>query len=679
MLKARARLAAEIVRRTLLVGLSLFLLETLATAALVLGGLAGSQLTWTTWSWSLVTAITIALAAAAVPATIRLCFEAGSRHQVLFNLAVFVLMLAYAIGSNPLHAATVPLVSRVLITLGGLCLVVEVLWLVRTAVAGDLVHAAVVMYFAGAFVFLSLFPLARYHLATHVDHRVALEPVGAVAGAGLAQTGLILTWMFMDRARRLGSFRRSAAVVIGLLLISYMIVVVRAVEISRTVRGSYASASDRPYRGPRDDVILLVVDTLRADRLGPYDHLSATPFINAFATMGITYLDHVAAASWTSPSVASIFTGRSPSAHGVHLVHWSRDNVEFRPDGLKMDVPTLAELLREQGYMTAFVGTSPLLAASFGFDRGFDYFANLLSPGPCTTPRLFWDRPVPKPYDAEQIVNRLIRVLDARRDRPLALVGHFLDAHSPYDPPAAYRPSTDGHGLPSDAYDGEVAYLDAQFGRLWNHLRETGRLDHTVVVFTADHGEAFALRTTQAPKTEDPPAGDEAYYTRMEHGHTMFQELLHVPFIIFGPRLAPRTEYHTTRTVDVLPTIIALLGLRMRVNVEGRDVLRPLTSDEPALSESVVFGLDKRSWREGRYKLVYRAGYPEGEQFELYDLTNDPAELEDLAARRWPLVLEMSRRMDSYLARVSSAGREHSPVSVDPETLDRLRSLGYVR
>jgi arylsulfatase A-like enzyme len=348
---------------------------------------------------------------------------------------------------------------------------------------------------------------------------------------------------------------------------------------------------------------------------------------------------------------------------------------EFDIDPLRGDIPTLGTILSDHGYATAWISSNPLLAPRFGLSRGFGYYANLLNLGqPYTTLRMALDKPSAKPFDAAAIVDRVIDILATPHTRPLALVAHFMDPHRPYAPPQRWRRAPGPESEDMTDYDGEVSYVDEQFGRLWTHLKRTGIASRTVVVFTADHGEAFTVRPNAAVGLLPPPTTDEDVYRKTEHGHTMYQELLHVPLLLYGPHITPRTESHVTRSVDVLPTLLEALGLPVSSSVEGRSVLRSMTDDVPALSEAVLFGLEKKSWREGRFKLIYRTGYPADERFELYDLQADPGETVNLASVQPDRAMDMFLRLTAYRTRVASLSWPRAKVRAS----DQLRSLGYV-
>ena len=444
-------------------------------------------------------------------------------------------------------------------------------------------------------------------------------------------------------------------------------------------------SADQPRDTQRKDLVLIVVDSLRADRLGAYGYPDArTQNIDRIAARATLYANHMSAAPWTYPSMGSLLTGHSPSVHGAQRLSWPPDPSDQPgiPElgAFRTDLPTLATILRGHGYETAFIGSNWLLSRESGFDRGFDHYSDPLSTDFYVTLLLSraethrWNRSIP----AREMTTRFIEYLGRQRTRPVALVAHYMDPHVPYDPPPRFVTASDDaqDESPSRMYDGEIAYVDDELGRLLRFLEESGRMPSTILGITSDHGEALPGVDSRNALNVVPLA-DRYTQTQLDHGHHLHQELLHVPFLLYSPELEPRIHTGVTRTIDVLPTLLDALGLSNPHASEGRSVLREAREALPALSESVLYGLEKKSWRRDAFKLIYRSGYPAESQFELYDLASDPGETRNLARSDAERAARLAGEMFEYLDRLPKV--EHRRLAPTRETIERLRSLGYVK
>jgi arylsulfatase A-like enzyme/Tfp pilus assembly protein PilF len=396
-------------------------------------------------------------------------------------------------------------------------------------------------------------------------------------------------------------------------------------------------------RGPRPTSVLLVtIDTLRADRVGAYGHEgAATPHLDGLARRGTRFENAVAAVPLTGPSHATIFTGRYPPVHGV------RDNVFFPFDDRH---PTLATLLKDRGYRTAaFVAAYPV-SSSFGFARGFDHYDEDYH----DTPKggEVAERP------ANEVVDAALAWLSEADDEPFLMWVHFYDPHTPYVPPPPYD---DRFG--DEPYDGEIAFADAQLGRLLDGLDEQGRSEDTVVVALSDHGESLGEH-------------DEA-----SHAILIYQATLRIPFIMAGPGVpAGKTVRPWVGTTDVLPTLLGLLGVEPSDELPGQD-LRPLITGspfhpEPLYAESLFGRLHchwavLRAWIQDDWKLIDGAG------IELYDLAADPHERDNRAEAEPERVERMRAGLRAALERMAPYGDRARAVALTPEQEEQLRALGY--
>ena len=412
--------------------------------------------------------------------------------------------------------------------------------------------------------------------------------------------------------------------------------------------GTAACRPEGPARGsgPRPNVLLVTIDTLRADHLGCYGHAAAlTPTIDGLAARGVRFATAVAHVPLTGPSHASLLTGRTPLGHGF------RDNGGYAiPAGVK----TAAEDFRQAGYRTAaFVSGFPL-DRRFGFDRGFDTYDDHLPRGndPRRTP--YVERLADATTDAAL---RWLAGPAPPSGTPFFLWVHYYDPHAPYEPPA-----TLAGRFRTAPYDGEIAFVDVQLARLLRALDEgePGRLGRTLVLVTADHGEAL---------------GEHGEDT---HGLFVYDATLRVPWIMAGPAVAAgRVSATVARGIDLLPTLLDYAGIAPRAELEGRS-LRPAAegrgmSDAAAYAESLYAERELgwaplHAWRTARFKLI------DAPRPELYDLEADAAEKTNRVAQEAGLAGELRRTLAAAVSRpVPSAA-----VAVDGETAERLAALGYV-
>jgi arylsulfatase A-like enzyme/Tfp pilus assembly protein PilF len=398
------------------------------------------------------------------------------------------------------------------------------------------------------------------------------------------------------------------------------------------------------------NLLLITIDTLRADRVGAYGATSgATPALDALAARGVRFDQAQTAVPLTGPSHATILTGQYPPAHGV------RGNVVFT---LGTKYPTLAMQLKREGYVTgAFVGAYPV-AAAFGFGQGFDTFNedfHETTPGEPGAERR-----------ANEVADAALRWLESsstkptlfERGRPFFAWLHFYDPHAPYAPPAPYRDRFGGR-----PYDGEIAFTDAQVGRVLDWLRTSGHDADTVVMLMADHGEGL---------------GD--HHERM-HAVLVYQSTMRVPLIASGPGL-PSGVVVPARvgTIDVAPTILGLLGFDADPSMPGRD-LRPLATGKSiaaaALYGESLFGRLNCHWATLRSSVKDNWKLILGVEPELYDLARDPGETNDLARTDPARVQSMSIELQQALQKMAPKGDRAQPNAATPEQERQLRSLGY--
>jgi choline-sulfatase len=398
-----------------------------------------------------------------------------------------------------------------------------------------------------------------------------------------------------------------------------------------------------PFRSPHPNLLLVTIDTLRADHVGAYGYgLASTPVLDALARRGARFEHAESAVPLTGPSHSTILTGLYPPGHGV------RDNVNFV---LEPGHPTLATRLKRLGYRTAaFVGAYPV-AASLGFAQGFDDFEEGFHVSP--VPGQGAERP------GNEVADSAIAWLaKVDRARPFFLWMHLYDPHAPYKPPPPYS-----ERFRERPYDGEIAFADAQIGRVLQALGSGGRDKSTLVIAVADHGESL---------------GEHGEAT---HAVLIYEATLRIPFIVAGPGVpGGRVVHERVATVDIVPTALGLLGLPPPPGLPGRDLRPALAGErlhgEPVYSESLFGRLNcrwssLRSWTEGDWKLI------NGAEPELYDLGRDPDETQDRAAQERGRVERMRQALGAALARMAPGGDNAHAVALSPEQQERLRSLGY--
>ncbi|MEW6381114.1 MAG: sulfatase-like hydrolase/transferase [bacterium] len=420
---------------------------------------------------------------------------------------------------------------------------------------------------------------------------------------------------------------------------------------------------------PPHNLVLITIDTLRADHLGCYGYRkSRTPAIDALARQGILFRQAFSPVPLTLPSHASILTGLYPPVHGI------RDNGYFiLDDGYQ----TLAEILKEKGYATAAIVASFVLNSRFGLDQGFDFYEDDIAPDPNRNDSFRYER------RGDEVLKLARDWLAQHKDRKFFLWLHLYDPHDPYDPPEPHKSI-----YASEPYDGEIAYTDACLGQLLDTLDKLKLRDNTLLILTADHGEG---------------CGEHGEKT---HGVFIYDSTLHVPLIISSPRfkrfedgimlkiagqppLYPNSPDFLVRTIDILPTTLALLGLAEPGKSYGQGInLVPWLADRRKPSPdlrlyaeslytklnfdwSSLKGVRTRDWK-----------YIQAPTPELYQTVSDPAETENLLLREperaqgWEKELQEMEK--GFAAAGSAKGAARPKVVNDQEIRKRLQSLGYL-
>ena len=428
---------------------------------------------------------------------------------------------------------------------------------------------------------------------------------------------------------------------------------------------------------PRPDVVVLLLDTLRPDRLGVYGHEKETaPWLAGLAARGTTFLQAHSTSCWTAPSTASLFTGLHPSEHGIQVGFFVNDirNRELLKLGKRAVTlnrfreasRTLPERMQALGYRTFGLAANPNIGSEIGFDRGFDRFERKFD---------FDDRIDPPAEVLEEAV--LAWEAELVTDEPTFLYLHFNDVHDPMEQRAPwYEASEDPEGEDLARYDSEISYLDAALARLSERL---GWDEETLLIVLSDHGEEFFE------------------HGRRGHGTSLYREQNRIVLMMAGPGLAAgrRVDVNVS-LMDVLPTVLDLLGEGTSESFTGRSLV-PLVSPErgpeaaadPFAERSVVahwmnpapvpeavpevpdtsqyWALMHENWR-----LI------EGDDgFMLFDDVGYPGNTRDLAAERPELVRELAGRLEAFRDGLAASASETVEIELDAAQVEALGKLGY--
>ena len=398
------------------------------------------------------------------------------------------------------------------------------------------------------------------------------------------------------------------------------------------------------------NVLVVTLDTTRADHLGCYGYAkAATPVLDRLAAGGVRFAEAVTVAPETLPAHATLFTGLLPPRTGVRV------NAENRLESRHV---TLAEVARARGYETAAFVSAFVLDARFGLDQGFDLYDDRVeaAEGAAFASGI-------NERTADRTTEAALAWLHKRdRGRPFLAWVHYFDAHFPYDPPEAFA-----RRFPGSPYDGEIAFVDSQLGRLLQGVDELGLRDRTLIVVVGDHGEGL---------------GDHGERT---HGVLLYRSATRVPLILSNPRLLPRPEVVDATVVsiaDIAPTLVDLLGIEEPPARDGLSLIA--TKPDPRRSvylESIVPYVDF-GWAPLFGLRSLRASYVVAPRPECYDLRSDPGELRDRLdpkAGKRGACADQARLLDRMLARLppyEPAVAAARPL--DAETRERLQALGYL-
>jgi arylsulfatase A-like enzyme len=406
------------------------------------------------------------------------------------------------------------------------------------------------------------------------------------------------------------------------------------------------------HNKPRPNILIITVDTLRADRVGCYGYAGGlTPNVDALAKDAIVFERAVAQVPLTLPSHTAIFTGTYPFHNGIQ---------DFTAQPLGERFRTLAESLKEHGYATGGVVSSFVLDRSWGLARGFESYDDAFAGQEFLQKNISLVE-----RRAEDSVNHAVNWLESHHNQPFFLWLHLYDPHSPYNPPEPFRTR-----YAKQLYDGEIAYADSQLGRLFSWLRESpnGLYDNTLIVFLSDHGESLGE------------------HGEKEHGFFVYDSTVRVPLLLKPPKdtgLAVQRVADAVETIQVGPTVLDLAGVEDPIQKQFQAASlvpllngKPHAPQRPAYSET-FYPLNSFGWSPLRSVQTARYQYIEAPRQELYDHQTDLAENNNLAAKDPSVATSLRSQLNQLLANYPALAAS-SGTSASPEVLEKLRSLGYV-
>jgi len=437
-----------------------------------------------------------------------------------------------------------------------------------------------------------------------------------------------------------------------------LLLFVLAAGAARTSGQNTARAAAPNRAKPAWNVVLITIDTLRADHLGCYGYTKIkTPNIDELAADGTRFERAFAVVPVTLPSHTTMLTGTYPMLSGMH---------DFSLNKLSASQPTLASVLKQAGYATGAVVAAAVLDSRFGLNQGFDFYYDHFDFSRLDEANLDeMERP------GNEVADVTLDWLGKNWQKKFFLWMHLYDPHFPYKPPEPYRTEYAGR-----LYDGEIAFADAQVGRLVRFLKEKGVYRNTVIVLAGDHGEGL---------------GEHGEKT---HGFFIYNSTMHVPLIVRlpGPR-APdakaRTVSNLVSLVDLMPTVLGAVGVDVPAQVQGSNLLagadrsvRSTRGVETAAKDRSVYGETflpriHFNWSELRGAENAKYHFIDAPRPELYDVATDPGEAHNLLGEKKAVGEEMRAKLVAMI-REYSAGKELAEkTGLDPALMERLKALGY--
>jgi arylsulfatase A-like enzyme len=442
--------------------------------------------------------------------------------------------------------------------------------------------------------------------------------------------------------------------------------------------------SRRRYNQTKPNVIILLIDTLRKDHMSLYGyHRTTTPYLDKFAQDAQVFQNAITSCSWTSPAVASLFTGLYPSTHGC--VSFSSEGKEKIVDILDDRLVTFAEILKKNGYLTGAFVASPWICKRLQFDAGFDVFDPIA--------QKFKPR-------AHEVNRKALEWISQNRDNPFFVYLHYMDVHGPYRPPEPYDRFFSSDNVRSmsseeterlnylsdgrekdkndlnfyiDRYDGEIRYCDHHIEKLIDRLNDYGLLENSIVVITADHGEAFF---------------DHGF---CDHGWSLYNEEIDIPLIIKFPetKIPSHIDRSKVELVDIYSSILPHINCKLPYKTDGKNLFkrsgykqgdsRAVFSEEPS---NKMLGPPKIAMMFDEFKAIYMVN--KRKVTELYDLKKDYPENNNLVNIFKETNQEFEQKIMSWQKERQKQRKKLKlgALSVsfqDAYEIERLESLGYIR
>ena len=415
--------------------------------------------------------------------------------------------------------------------------------------------------------------------------------------------------------------------------------------------GTFAGAQARKVSRaakpvPKPNVILITIDTLRADHVGCYGAKAAkTPTLDALAQDGVLFDRAISQVPLTWPSHAVILTGTYPFQNGVQ---------DFTGQPLAPQFKSVAQAFQQAGYATGAVVSAFVLDRSWGLGRGFDYYDDAFSAATFQKKEIgLVDR------RAGESVAHALSWLKKTPRRPFFLWLHLYDPHNPYDPPEPYNSEYKGH-----LYDGEIAYADHELGKLIAWLKQNKLYDSSAILATSDHGESLGEH------------GED------EHGFFVYNATVHVPLIVKPPAgsgILPGKRGEPVETTAIAATLLQLAGLKSPIarQFQAESPFDPETgARDPAYSET-FYPFSSFGWSPLHALETDRYHYLDAPQPELYDLASDPGETHNVAVEQPATVAVLKEKLQQRLAANPFAGQRRSSANLSPDAQEKLRALGY--
>jgi arylsulfatase A-like enzyme/Tfp pilus assembly protein PilF len=409
-----------------------------------------------------------------------------------------------------------------------------------------------------------------------------------------------------------------------------------------------AQSSPKAHATRPASVLLITVDTLRADHIGAYGFKpAATPAIDALAHDGVLFERAYSQVPLTLASHTSLLTGTYPFHNGVQ---------DFTGQPLAPNIRSVAQSLTANGYDTAAIVSSYVLDRSWGLDRGFDLYYDVFQGS-----SFLENDPGLVERKAGASVDQALKWLRTPRRRPFFLWLHLYDPHSGYDPPEPFRTR-----FADSPYDGEIAYADSQLARVMQYLKAQGLYNRMLIVFASDHGESLGE------------------HGEKEHGFFVYHSTLHVPLIVKPPlanRVRPHTEAKPVQIMAIAPTILTTLGLKDTIENQFETVSlladKSGAGDPPVYSES-FYSFSSFGWAPLRTINTSAYQYIEAPKPELYDLRNDPAETKNLITEQKATASVLAQQLKDLVARYAADDHSANTSNLSAEAVEKLRSLGYM-